>query len=61
MWDPSSPSRDQTCIPCIGRQILHPWATRDIPASAEEAGPVRGGCTDSLFPCGFSPLGFSDT
>ena len=29
MWDLSSPSRDQTRIPCFGRQILNQWATRD--------------------------------
>ena len=23
MWDLSSPTRDQTCVPCIGRQILN--------------------------------------
>ena len=42
MWDPSSPSRDQTCIPCIGRQILNPWATRDIPAFSK-GGRASGG------------------
>ena len=31
MWDLSSPSRDQTCIPCIGRQILYHWTTRVVP------------------------------
>ena len=30
MWDPSSLSRDQTHIPCIGKQI-NPWATKDVP------------------------------
>ena len=25
MWDLSSPARDQTHIPCIGRLILNPW------------------------------------
>ena len=27
MWDLSSPTRDQTCIPCIGRQLLDHWTT----------------------------------
>ena len=27
----SSRPRDQTCISCIGRQILHHWATREAP------------------------------
>ena len=26
----SSLTRDQTCIPCIGRQILNHWTTREI-------------------------------
>ena len=25
MWD-----LDQTCVPCIGRQILNHWATREV-------------------------------
>ena len=27
----SSQTRDQTHVPCIGRQILNHWATREIP------------------------------
>ena len=30
MWDLSSLTRDQTCIPCIGRQIPHHWTTRKV-------------------------------
>ena len=30
-WDLSSPTRDQTCIPCIGRWILNHWTTREVP------------------------------
>ena len=30
-WDLSSWTRDQTCVPCIARQILNPWTTRDVP------------------------------
>ena len=31
MWDLSSPTRDQTCIPCIARWILNHWTTREVP------------------------------
>ena len=31
MWDLSSLTRDQSCIPCIGRWILHHWITREVP------------------------------
>lgn len=31
MWDLSSPTKNQTHIPCIGRQNLHHWATRQVP------------------------------
>ena len=31
MWDLSFQTRDQTCIPCIGRQILKHWTTREVP------------------------------
>ena len=31
MWDLSSPTRDQTCVSCIGRQIPDHWTTRDVP------------------------------
>ena len=31
MWDLSSPTRNRTCIPCTGRQILNHWATREVP------------------------------
>ena len=30
MWDLSSPSRDWTCFPCTGRQILNHWTTREV-------------------------------
>ena len=32
MWDLSSLTRDQTCIPCIGRQIPHHWTTGKVPS-----------------------------
>ena len=28
MWDLSSLIRDQTCIPCIGRQVLNHWTSK---------------------------------
>ena len=31
MWDSDYPIRDQTCISCLGRQILHHWTTREVP------------------------------
>ena len=30
MWDLGSPSRDQTRVPCIARQILNHWTTREV-------------------------------
>ena len=32
MWDLSSQTRDETCLPCIGRWILNHWTTREVPA-----------------------------
>ena len=34
MWNLSSPARDQTRIPCIGRCILNHWTSREFPALA---------------------------
>ena len=31
IWDLSSQTRDQTFIPCIRRQILNHWTTREVP------------------------------
>ena len=31
IWDLSSPTRDQTHVPCTGRQILNHWTTREVP------------------------------
>ena len=31
MWDPSSPTRDWNCTPCIGRQNLNHWTAREVP------------------------------
>ena len=44
--DLSSPNRDQTHIPCIGRQILSHWTTGEIPPSIYF---VRGFSTHSSF------------
>ena len=33
MWDRSSPARNQTYTPCLGRWSLNPWTTREIPYS----------------------------
>ena len=30
VWELSSPSRDQTCVPCSGRQILNHWTTGEV-------------------------------
>ena len=30
MWDLTSLTRDQTCVRCIGRQILNHWTTREV-------------------------------
>ena len=32
MWDLSYLTRDQTHVPCIGRQILNQWTTKEVPA-----------------------------
>ena len=31
MWDLSSPTRDQTRVPCIGRRIHYHWTNREVP------------------------------
>ena len=31
MWDLSSPTRDRTRNPCIGRQSLNHWTAREVP------------------------------
>ena len=31
MWDLSSPTRDQTLTPCIGRRSLNHWTAREVP------------------------------
>ena len=34
MWDRSFSTRDQTGTPCIGRQSLKRWTTREVPATS---------------------------
>ena len=29
------PTREQTCVPCIGRQSLNHWTTREVPGKCE--------------------------
>ena len=31
MWDPSFPTRDRTRVPCIRKQTLNQWTTREVP------------------------------
>ena len=33
MWDLSSPTRDRTHTPCIGRQSFNHWTTREVPGT----------------------------
>ena len=35
MWDLSSLTRDWTCVPCSGRQILYHWPTREVLSSVQ--------------------------
>ena len=49
MWDLSSPTRDQTCTPCIGRQSPSHWTTRGVPTkkflipSSKDTSPIEPG------------------
>ena len=36
----SSWTRDQTCVPCIGRQILNHWTIREVPLSSNNSSPL---------------------
>ena len=31
IWDLSSPTRDWTCTPCLGRWSFNHWTTREVP------------------------------
>ena len=54
MWDLSSPTRDQICIPCIGRWILNHGPTREVPLYV---------CSSTISLSGslFLPISCSDT
>ena len=57
MWDLSSPTRDQACIPCIGRWILNPWTTREagnLPLLLGPEGQEPAACCLQKYP--HSPL-----
>ena len=34
MWDHSLQTKDWTCVPCIEKQILNQWTTREVPDSS---------------------------
>ena len=36
----SSWTRDRTCVPCIGRQILNHWTIREVPMSSNNSSPL---------------------
>ena len=38
LWDLSSSTRDWTLAPCIRRQILNPWTTREVPETLNPQG-----------------------
>ena len=47
MQDPSSPARDQTCVPCIGRHSPNHWTAREAPEPGVFLVPVPWLCTSS--------------
>ena len=49
MWDLSSPARDWTCSPCIGRQSLHHWTAREVPKLPFKD--HNGGEEKGILPC----------
>ena len=34
VWALGSLTRDQTCVPCVGRWILNHWTTKEVPELA---------------------------
>ena len=50
MWDPSSRTRDQTHVPCIGRWIPNHWIPREVPADSFMC------CVEFLTSCGSDPV-----
>ena len=62
MWDLSSLTRDQTCVPCVRRQILNQWTTREVLASlvfvsTSSFGGCRGGSVVKNPPASAKDLG----
>ena len=61
MWNFSSPTRDRTLTPCIGRQSLNHWNAREVPrfifskspsgCSEQKVGGVAQECRDHLGNC----------
>ena len=37
MWDPSSRTKDRTCVPCLGGWILNHWTPREVPCLYSES------------------------
>ena len=59
MWDLSSPTRDRTHTPCIGRRNLKHWTAREVPGGSfwsgpEDVGPRHLICSDET---SSAPLG----
>ena len=52
MWDLSSPTRGWTHVPCIGKQILNPWTTREVPLALLKSGHLYS-CLIVWIPCIF--------
>ena len=42
MWDLSSPTRDRTLTPCVGRWIPNRWIARDVLEDILKHGKTRG-------------------
>ena len=61
VWDVSSPSRDRTHIPCIGRKIRNYWTTREVLCPLDNQGqlPLTDGAT--LLSCWFLDTGSQST
>ena len=60
VWDLSSSTRDQARIPCIGRQILNHWTTREVMSNVVDLKSPDGFCRgdngcDLLFLCMVAP------
>ena len=48
MWYLTSPTRDWTCVPCIGRRILNHWTTREVPVCSLLILKIVSLCLNSL-------------